>query len=224
MEVAPERAALLLARGHDALAGALQVGREPHGVHGLARVLGEIGQDAAVLRREPVFPLAQAEHELPQRGPVVRKRERDRRAGELPVRGDALEPPVLLHLDRDIREAQRLRDRLDDAGQHGLGRRRDLEALGQAGNRGGRIVALAVEQVVDGALQPGAQRVEHDRHEAGRDDRGADSHLLAQERSRERDHGDIGPYDAGRQRAVEQRALDDDVDLVQAGSAGSRCP
>ena len=80
VQVAPERAALLLARGHDALAGALQVGREPHGVHGLARVLGEVGEHAAVLRREPVFPRAQAEHELPQRGTVVRKRERDRRA------------------------------------------------------------------------------------------------------------------------------------------------
>ena len=188
---------------------------EPHGVHGLAGVLGQVGEHAAVLGREPVFPRTQSKDELPQRGTVVRERERDRRAGALPVRGDALEPAVLLHLDRDVREAQRLRDRLDDAGQHGLGGRRHLEATSQAGNRRRRIVALAVEQVVDGALQPVAQRVEHERHQPRGDDRGADSHLLAQERPRERDHDCVGAHDAGRQCAVEQCAIDDDVDLVQ---------
>ena len=95
------------------------------------------------------------------------------------VRGHPLEPPVLLHLDRGVRQAQRLRDRVDHARQHGLRRCGGLEALRETGDGGGGIVALAVEEAVDAALQAGAQRVEHDGHQAGRDDRRADADLIA---------------------------------------------
>ena len=113
---------------------------------------------------------------------------------------DALEAAVLLDLDRGVGQAQRLRDRLDDARQHGLGRRGRLQPARQAGHGRRGIVPLAVEQPVDAALQPVPQRVEHDRHETGRDDAAPMPTWCAQERAGERDHRGVGAHDAGRER------------------------
>ena len=155
-------------------------------------VLGEVGEHAAVLGSERVLARAQAEHELPDLGSVMRERQRRPTAPvSCPWAARRSSLPVLLDLDRGVRQAQRLRDRLDDAGEHGLGRGRHLEAPREARDGRGGIVALAVEQAVDAALQPRAQRVEHDGHEAGGDDGGADADLLAaatRPRARSRRH------------------------------------
>jgi len=48
VQVAPEATALLLTRGDQPLAGVLQIGGEPHGVHGHLSLSGEILKQAAV--------------------------------------------------------------------------------------------------------------------------------------------------------------------------------
>ena len=96
-------------------------------MHGLARVLGQIGQHPPVLGREAVVPRAQAEHELPELHTAVREGERHRVTRELPVGRDSLQSPALLDLDRGVGQAQRLRDRLDHARQDGVGRRARLQ-------------------------------------------------------------------------------------------------
>ncbi|KPV51090.1 hypothetical protein SE17_23210 [Kouleothrix aurantiaca] len=79
-----------------------------------------------------------------------------------------------------------------------------------------RVAALAVHQLVDGALQAHAQRLEQHRHQAGRQQGHPHIALGVEQRAQVGHHHNVQAEDAGRQRAIHQRAIDQNVDIVQA--------
>ena len=77
------------------------------------------------------------------------------------------------------------------------------------------LVARAVEQPVDAALQPRAQRGERERADGRRQRRDDRSVSTRQRADPEHDSG-VGRRDHGAQQAVGERAVEEDVDVVEA--------
>jgi hypothetical protein len=124
---------------------------------------------------------------------------------QLAVRGD--EPAV--GADRGVGQAQRL--------AHGAQHTVDAagEVAADAGGRGRGVGAFAVQQPVDHRLDPVAGRGEHQRDGAGGDDRPRRAVLVGDDAQ----HGDdaqVSPGDTGGQHAVDERAVDDEANVVQA--------
>ena len=193
VQVAAQPPALLLARGDEPLARALDLDRERDGAGGGARAAGEVleqppvgvGQRLAVRARadqQRADPLARVDEREPQRdagvGRAVDRRRLARRVGQL---------------DRDVRQPQLVADRLDHHGQHARRRHRLAQPPAERGDRRVRLVAPAVQQPADGALDAVAQRLERDRDERRGDQRGAELDVLA-ERAADAEHGrDVEP-------------------------------
>ncbi len=76
--------------------------------------------------------------------------------------------PVVLELDADVREVERVLDRPNDRWEHGIRRKRPLQTLSQARDDQIRIVALTVYQPVNTTLQTPVQGSEGHRCRAGR--------------------------------------------------------
>ena len=145
VEVAADPATLLLAQLDQAAACSLELLREADGVRRRRDLGCEIGDQAAVgltqlfarpsaragARRRPC-PGARAGIEA-----ALRRRCRNAAAtSSLPARDE-----------RDVLEPQRLADRLDRRGQHGVRAERALEPATEAGERGVRVVSLAVHEL-----------------------------------------------------------------------------
>ena len=80
------------------------------------------------------------------------------------------------------------------------------------------VVALAVEQSVDAALETVAQRREQDGDEAGGGQRDEQVLLHAEQRAEVADGEDVEAGDARRQGAVDQHAVDDGVYVPEAAA------
>ena len=171
VQVAAQPAALLLARRHEPLARALQVGGELHRVRRDAGLAREPAEQQAVRGRELVAlrpARSRARPRAPRRRPAAataaplsacpaRRRARARR------RPRAGSP-------RTARAACGSPSRPRSAAPR-TGARARGQAAPELAHRGVRIVVLAVEQAVDGALQAAAQRAEQERHGDRRDER-----------------------------------------------------
>jgi hypothetical protein len=212
VQVAAKTAALLLAGRDQPLAGALQVGGEPDRGDGDPGLPGQVGEQPPVGSGERRLTRSHPEHQRTDGCAVVHQRQRLGRGDRLTGRhrrGVVREP------HGHVRQPQPLPHRRDDRRQHRLGRQRALQPLAELGQRGVRLAAPAVEQPVDRPLQarPGG-REEH-RDDAGRDQRDRQVVLAPQRRAEVADHEHVDADDQHGERAVDQRAVDDDVDAVE---------
>ena len=115
----------------------------------------------------------------------------------------------------DVLQRERLADRLDDGGEHGVGLQRARERSAEAGDRGVGVVPLAVHQPVDEPLHALPHRLEADGHDAGHDERDEKVAAGRERRADQSDDRDIAGDDADGHHAVDERAIDDEVDLVE---------
>lgn len=152
VQVAPQPTPLLLPGADQPLAGALQVGGQTDGVDRHPDLAGEVLQQLAVGGGQRLPGRPRAHGQLADHLPLVDQREADRLAAQVPVAGGRA--VLASHLDRDVGQPQALSDRLHQRGQHRLGLHRGLQATAQAAQRGVRVVAVAVQQLVGPPLQP----------------------------------------------------------------------
>ena len=211
MQVAPQAATLLLTCLDEPLPGVEQVRRERLGMHRSARLTGQIGQHEAVAGVERDLATARRRREVSDDSALVRQRPPlDRPVTRLSAGGQKL--VVGRALNRHVWEPERLRHRRDHGGEHVPGLRDSLEPATHVAQRPVRIVALAVEVVVDQSLAA----VAGGPHRHRRDQRG-DEHS-GPLRSDRRAHGSDGHVDTeedhGHQ-AIDGGAPDDRTDVPQ---------
>jgi hypothetical protein len=116
-------------------------------------------------------------------------------------------------LHPDVRKAQGSRDRLRERGQRRAGCSGGLEAGGEAGERGVRVAPVPVHRPVDDLLEPRTQR----QHQGADDpDRYGPGPRVHGQRPAERpDQRRVQRDDRAGQAGVDQRPVQDDVDLVE---------
>ena len=86
--------------------------------------------------------------------------------------------------------------------------------MAELGDRARRLVARAVQEPVDATLEAVAQGCRGQRADRGR--RGGDEPALARPDRADAEHErGIGTHDARTQRPVHERAVEDEVDVVQ---------
>jgi len=105
---------------------------------------------------------------------------------------------------------------LHDGRQHRLGGERGFQALAQAREDGGGIVALAVEQPVDRPLQTLAQGMEEQGDQVSGQDVKERVITRAEQRTQRADDQHIQTDDAGSECAIDQGAVDEAVNIVEA--------
>ena len=152
-----------------------------------------------------------------RRCPGGRAERRGRRRPACRTRRRPLAAPVARRLrgEPDVLQGERPADRLDDGGKHGVRLQRACERPAEPGDRGVWIVPLAVHQPIDEALHALPQRLEADGDDAGYDERDDEVAAGRERRADQSDDGDIAADDADGQHAVYERAIDDEVDLVE---------
>jgi hypothetical protein len=119
-------------------------------------------------------------------------------------------------LERDVAQAQRVRDRLGHHGEDLLGPDRLAEPAPELGYRGIGFVALAVQQAIDAALQPVAQRMEGDRHQHGGRHRRAEVDVVVEQPSDEHNGRDVEGAEHEGRAGQDHRAVDVDIEAVEA--------
>ena len=219
MQIVAEPASLLLARRDEPFAGLLEIAREVRSVHGGTGLRREVAEQPQIRLGQVVLACPRRHEQTAEGLAAVLERQRDRIGHRRPVHRHRARAARLVELDRGVRQSQGVRDRLDDA-REGRARRRDvvLQALCEPRYDGVRIVALAVQETVHAALHADPHRLEQDRHDRRGDHGGSETALTREHGAGERKHPDVARDDARGQRAVQQRAPDDEVDLVQAVS------
>ena len=217
MQVATDASALLLAKLDDALSRQLQLLGETDCVDGGGDLGCEVG-DQAVVALPQTLACACCEPELAERDALVDEREREevgarrcriRRRSRLPVWR------VVGECEPDVRQRERLADRLDDGREDGVELQRRRERSAEPGDRRVGIVPLAVHEPVDEPLHALPHRLEADGHDTGHDEREEKVAAGRERRADQSDDGDIAGDDADRHHAVDEGAVDDEVDLVE---------
>ena len=137
VQISPQAPPLLLPAGHELLAGALQVGRQPHGVHGDLGLPGEVLKEHAVGGRELLTGRPRGDHQATDLLPLVDERPCVRFSLGGPVSRRGTETFSLLEQDSSVRQLERLGDRFGDRRQYSLGGEGRLKASSQA--RGHRV-------------------------------------------------------------------------------------
>ena len=164
--VAAQPAALLLARGHQPLAGLLQVAGEVlqvalelHGVRHDAGLAGHVAQQALIGHAEGRVRCARRQQQVAGRLALVGQgQDGHRGAGALPelvwagIGGHHHRLARLRQRDGHVGQLQRLGDGLDHRVQGGFGRGRGLEAPTQSRKHGVGIVPLAVDKTIGSPL------------------------------------------------------------------------
>ena len=215
MQIAAQPPALLLASGDEPLARVLHLARERDGARGGARAMREVLEQPAVGLAELLAVGARADQQRPD--PLARMHERQpQRDPRHRLAAFRHRRPLLPgELDGDVRDPQRVGDRIghhrqDVGGCHGL-----AETAPERRDGCVRLVALSVQQAVDPALQPVAHRVERDGHECRRRQRDAELDLLAEQMPGDHDRRDVrAPEQQGEPRQ-HQRPVDVHVESVQ---------
>ena len=125
---------------------------------------------ARQIPKQPPFPGGErlltgavCEHQLAHSFAAVEQRQPHRIGHRFADARDRRAGLALSDLDGGIGQLQRLLHRTDDGWQHGIRGERGFQALAQPGHHRIGLVALAVDEMVDGSLQPAAQRGEHHR-------------------------------------------------------------
>ena len=124
-------------------------------------------------------------------------------------------PRLVDDLEGDERQPQRLGDGLDDGGEGPVGLGRPLQPLPEPAHRPPRLVALAVHEPVHRSLEHVAQRQRHERGEAGGQQRDPIPVLRAGDRAEQRHRDGVAGDHPERQAAVDERPVDDDLDVEQ---------
>ena len=171
VEVAAQAAALLLARGDQPLARALEIGGETDGMRRRADLAGEVPQQAPVRRRELLAGAARRDQQLAHPLALVLQRETEHRivGSRSRCRSGRAGLP---QRDRGVRGLQRTGHRLGDRRQHRIRGERRADAFAQAGEDAVGIIPFPVHQTVDRGLEPIAQRREEHGDQGGGEEGG----------------------------------------------------
>ncbi len=110
---------------------------------------------------------------------------------------------------------ERLSGGLDNRGEDSLGSKCGLQATPQVREHGIRVIALAIHQAIDHALQTSAERLKEDRDQAGGKQRNEGIPERMQQRAQDAHHEDIHSDDDRCEETIHQCTIDDDVDIPQ---------
>ena len=102
------------------------------------------------------------------------------------------------------------------AGSSASGARDAFESAAELRDDHIRLVALPIGQAVHATLEPAAQGLEEDGDHACRQQRDQEVHARLEERAGPTDDQRIEADDDGGERAIDQRAIDDEVNVVEA--------
>ena len=187
MEVAPEATALLLARGHQPLARAKDVERQPGRVHRRAGAPGQVVEQAQVGGREALVAGPLPKQQSPDDLGAVDERQHDRLRDGSPVgRRRARRHPGGPDFKRDVRKSQGLGDAVHDHRRDPLGFDGRLEPMAKARERPVRVVAVAVHQPAHGPLEDVADRQGEDGHDPSREQRRGEPAVLREDGAQDR--------------------------------------
>ena len=222
MQVSTQSTTLLLARRDQPLSGALQIRREPdgflaqaHGVDRHADLARQIAKQPPLPGCESLLTGAGAEHQLPDSLAAIEQGQPYGIGHRFAEGRDCRWGRALTDFDGGIGQLQRLLHRPDDGGQHGVGGEGGFQPLTQAGYHRIGLVALPVHEMVDGLLQPAAQRSEHQGNQTHGQQRDHEVPADLHHHSHGAHDEDIETDDAGGEGSVDQGALDDEVDVEE---------
>ena len=117
--------------------------------------------------------------------------------------------------ERHILEPQRLSDRFNSCGQHGICAKRALEPATQTRERGVGVVSLAVHALVHEPLHAFAERLKAHGHDARERKREREVPPVGQCRPDHADDEHVARNHGDRHRPIDESAVDDEVELVQ---------
>ena len=194
MQVASDPPPLLLAKPDDALPRELELLREPDRMDGGRDLRHEV-DDQAVVSLPEALARPRREPELANLDALVVSGSEKVRGGRA-VLGDS--PgfrlgAVARDCHPDVLQGERLAERLDDGGKHGVRLLRSRERPAEPGDRGIGIVTLAVHQPVDETLHACPQRLEADCNDTDHDEGEDEVAAVRERRADQADDGDIGP-------------------------------
>ncbi len=122
---------------------------------------------------------------------------------------------TLTNLQGNVRQPQNLGHRFHDRGVDRVGRQRLFQPLPQLGQRFEWFIPLAIQKAVDPTLQTGMDWLEEDSHQPGRQQRQQPVALRLEQDARPAHHQPVDQQDNASHDAIDQGAIDDDVDVVQ---------
>jgi hypothetical protein len=133
-----------------------------------------------------------------------------------------LEPAAFsVQLDGDVRQPQSLGERFDDPGQRGAGSGRGIK-MAQLCYHLVRVIACSVNQPAHAMPEPRPHRVEAQGCQAASSK--SDDAGLGREPVRERSQaGEIDPCEAYGESGVEQRPLEDELDVEEPKAQDRSC-
>ena len=209
MQVAAQPPPLLLAREDEPLPGALQVLAQAGRLHGRRERPGQFGEHLVV----PPAPASAADGQLADRRPGVHERQPADAS-----RGHGSHGRQHVALGRGHGQGvqpQGVGDGGQDVGERPVRRDRLLQPRVQGAEHRLRVVPRAVGEPVDRALDRLAQRLERDGHDRGGQPGQPAGAARVHHRARAGDDEHVQRGDRGREQGVEQRAVDQHVDLVE---------
>ena len=213
VQVAAQAPALLLAGRDDPLPRCPQVVGQDGRVRRDPDLAGEVVEEADVRVGQGVARPA-GRHEQPaDLAGAVGEAPLHQLVGSRAVLGRESSGRAVTELERDVREAQRIGDRVHDHPRHRLRVDAPLEALAEPPDGAHRLVTIAVQPPRRGALEDVPDRQgDHGRH-ARRQQRRRERAEAAEEGSQERRGQGICRDGDDREPAVDDRPADDDVDV-----------
>ncbi len=215
VEIAPDAAALFLPGQDQLLAGVLQ-GQVQPGCRGhRADLRSDIGQQLLFRSRQLLAGPPWGDKQAADRFILVADRQLHGFAARRADRGLTDLLRLIQQLNGGIGQLERGGDGGHDGGQgfgrHGCG----LVLLAQAGEHGVRIVTLAVHELIDAALEPLTHGVEGHGHQPGCDQGDDQVPGRLKEEPQAAHRHNVDQDHAQGQTAIDQRAVDDDVDVPE---------
>ena len=213
VQITSQAAPLLLARGHETFARALEIARQACSVRGDRGLTGQVDEQPAVGLGE----VALADRQAPDGHAGVAERHGRQLARWSSLRGGRLERPVVLEIDRGVRHAERSPRGVDHELERRRVRRSHPELAPEVRQLDVRISGAPPEPDIDRVLEPPPQRAEHDR-DADRGDQRDREPRAAVERGadHEQHHGRVGTDEHRRHGAVDEAPCHEAIQVVQA--------